>query len=139
MFTHRTIQPQWPTYVHMIRSISCISRNLSTYRNHTRIIITNIKLLQWKFMVTLEILHTTEVTVWLCKFQCYFENFNVKSLFKVNNACKSINVILRGYCNPGQFCDCAFFLKNYSTFLTSKICFLIGNILRNLTSALEFH
>ena len=37
---------------------------------------------------------------------------------------KSISA-LRGYCTPGQFLDCfCIFLKNYSTLVTSKICFL---------------
>ena len=46
----------------------------------------------------------------------------------------------RGYCTPDQFCDCLCnFLKNCSTLVTSKISFLIGNIPRNLITALEFH
>ena len=33
----------------------------------------------------------------------------------------------------------AFFLKKYNTLVTSKICFLKGSILMNLTAALECH
>ena len=36
-----------------------------------------------------------------------------------------IQLPLRGYCTPDHFIDClCIFLKNYNTFVTSKICFL---------------
>ena len=48
--------------------------------------------------------------------------------------------LLRGYCTPDQFFDClCIFLKNYKTLFNKKDIFLIGNIPRNLITALEFH
>ena len=51
-----------------------------------------------------------------------------------------INICFRGYCTPDQFCDClCIWLKNYNTLVTGKICLLVDNISRNLTTALEFY
>ena len=43
----------------------------------------------------------------------------------VSESEKAAHFRLWGHCIPDQFCDClCIFLKNYNTFVTSKICFL---------------
>ena len=65
-----------------------------------------------------------------CPFK--FQNFP-KMNFRNSTFCPTMEFIsrnnflntLRGYCTPDHFFDClCIFLKNYNTFVTSKICFL---------------
>ena len=57
--------------------------------------------------------------VWIRRYKpkkAYFQNFSWFQFYVFK---------LRGYCTPDQFCDClCIYLKNYNTFMTSKICFL---------------